>query len=301
MATYGEVLNKIEALVGTGVENIKAVNDTRKDYIKDFQASRNRNLICYYSGWVQGGNGGELYSINDDDMNSFMAGVNGLDFTKGLDLVLHTPGGNVAATQALVTYLLKIFSNDIEVFVPHMAMSCGTMMACASKKIHMCKHSSLGPVDPQYSGIPIQEIIAEFDKGYSDIQTNSATTNYWNILLSKYPVAIYGKAKNTNTWAVSTVEGWLETVMFAGRTSAKQDAVSVVSKISSAQLTKTHDKHIMIDEAKTIGLIINDVESDQSLQDKLLGLHYSYVITFGNTTALKIVENHLGFDRVTMG
>ena len=42
-----------------------------------------------------------------------------------------------------------MFKLNIEVFVPMTAMSAGTMIACMSRKIHMGKQSSLGPIDPQ--------------------------------------------------------------------------------------------------------------------------------------------------------
>ena len=66
----------------------------------------------------------------------------------GLDLILHTPGGDIAATESLVYYLKQIFGRNIRVFVPQMAMSAGTMIALASKEIIMGKESSLGPIDP---------------------------------------------------------------------------------------------------------------------------------------------------------
>lgn len=77
-----------------------------------------------------------------------------MDASKGLDLILHTPGGDTAATQSIVNYLYNFFNGDIRVIVPLTSMSAGTMIACASKEIIMAKHSNLGPVDPQINGTP---------------------------------------------------------------------------------------------------------------------------------------------------
>lgn len=300
MATYVDVLTAVRNLRDQGVDPAEAITQIRRSHIQAFQNYRGRNLICYYSGWSQGGDESDLYSISDDDMNSFMACLHGMDVTKGLDLILQTPGGDIAATQSIVTYLHKMFACDLEVFVPHLAMSCGTMIACASKVIHMCKHSSLGPIDVQYSGIPAQQIIAEFEQAQIDIDANEASRSYWEILLSKYPVAIYGRAKNETDWAASAVKDWLTKVMFKSDANPARLADAVVQHISSASVTKTHSKHIMSDEASAIGLRINSIEADQALQDLLLGVHYSYVVTFGNTSAIKIVENQFGFDRVIL-
>ena len=75
----------------------------RRRYLKKLSACTGRNVIVYYSGWLQkpGLIGVE---VNDADKNGFMTVIHGLDRSKGLDLVLHTPGGDVAATESLVDY-----------------------------------------------------------------------------------------------------------------------------------------------------------------------------------------------------
>lgn len=62
-----------------------------------------RNVIAYYSGFLQKPQG--TTSINDNDKMALMQAVYGLDRSKGLDLILHTPGGNLAATESIVDYL----------------------------------------------------------------------------------------------------------------------------------------------------------------------------------------------------
>lgn len=53
----------------------------------------NRNLICYISAWLQSPSSNPEVLINDNDMNGLMNAVSGItDRTKGLDILLHTPG-----------------------------------------------------------------------------------------------------------------------------------------------------------------------------------------------------------------
>ena len=125
---------------------------TRK--MTDLSSFTGRNVICYFSAFLQSSVANPELSINDNDINGFMNAISGMDKSKGLDLILHTPGGGVTATESIVTYLRKIFKMDIRVIVPHMAMSAGTMIACSSKEIVMGKQSSLGPIDPQYHNVP---------------------------------------------------------------------------------------------------------------------------------------------------
>lgn len=56
-------------------------------------------------------------SVNMEDINGFMAGVHGHDFSKGLLPVLHTPGGVTESAQTIVDYLRSKFA-AIDVLVP---------------------------------------------------------------------------------------------------------------------------------------------------------------------------------------
>ncbi len=59
------------------------------------------------------------------DKNRFMSVIHGLDKSKGLDLFLHTPGGDVGATESLIDYLHDSFEGDIRAVIPQIAMSGG--------------------------------------------------------------------------------------------------------------------------------------------------------------------------------
>src|SRR5438445_313976 len=75
-----------------------------------------------------------------------------------LDLVLHTPGGLVlAATQ--IAGAIRKHKGKVTAFVPHYAMSGGTLIALAANEIVMCEHAVLGPVDPQLGQYPAASIV----------------------------------------------------------------------------------------------------------------------------------------------
>jgi len=92
------------------------------------------------------------------------------NWTLGLDLILHTPGGGIAATQSLVDYLQRMFKSDIRAIVPQIAMSAGTILACCCKQILMCKHSNLGPIDPHLNGMPTYGVIREFRRALREVK-----------------------------------------------------------------------------------------------------------------------------------
>ena len=75
-----------------------------------------------------------------------------------IDIVLHTPGGLVLAAEQ-ITHALIYHKAKVTVFVPHYAMSGGTMIALAANEIVMDFNSVLGPVDPQIGQYPAASII----------------------------------------------------------------------------------------------------------------------------------------------
>lgn len=75
-----------------------------------------------------------------------------------IDLILHTPGGLVLATEQIARALIR-HPAKVTVFVPHYAMSGGTMLALASDEIVMDANAVLGPVDPQLGNFPAASII----------------------------------------------------------------------------------------------------------------------------------------------
>ena len=90
-----------------------------------------------------------------------------------VDLVLHTPGGLVlAATQ--IARAIRDRKGKVTVFVPHYAMSGGTLIALAADEIVMSPHAVLGPVDPQlgqYPGASLLRAVARKPVAEVDDQT----------------------------------------------------------------------------------------------------------------------------------
>ena len=177
------------------VQPTNAIEERKKNYFGELQSLTGRNYVVYFSCWQQKPGINGQFSIDDDDRNGFMNALYGLDKSKGLDLILHTPGGDLAATQSIVDYLYSFFSGDVRVIVPHTAMSAGTMMACAAKEIVMGKHSNLGPIDPQIGGMPANEFVDLLKKAMADLQ-NGSNTQYWQLTLSKYPPTFFGMCNN---------------------------------------------------------------------------------------------------------
>lgn len=287
MPGWSDILAEI---VKVGPNNIDAV---RHKYMANLAAYRGRNVIAYYSGWLQK-HGSPNLSIDDGDKNGFMATIYKMDRTKGLDLILHTPGGDIPATDSIVDYLHQMFGNDIEVFIPQLAMSAGTMIACSSRKIHMGKQSSIGPIDPQFRGVPCHGVLEEFETAISESSRKQASLPFWRAIVEKYEPTFLGECKKSIQMASEFVKSQLELCMFAGRRNAKSLAGTVVSKLGDHKATKLHARHYNADFARSCGLIVDNLEDDQILQDAVLSVHHCFMHTFAMTRVSKIIESDSG-------
>ena len=290
MPSWSQVLDEIKSS-----KRIDALDFVRRKYLKLLFEKEGRNVIAYYSGWLQKPEIGNA-DINDDDKNGLMATIHGLDRKRGLDLILHTPGGDTTATESIVYYLRKMFGTNIRAFIPQIAMSAGTMIACACKEIVMGKQSNIGPIDPQFSGIPAQGVLEEFNRALKEIQDNPKTIPIWQKIVGKYHPTFLGECQNAIDLSMEMVSSWLATGMFKDKNNAKEIANKIAKRLSDHERTKTHSRHIHIDDASKIGLLIKSLEKDfkQDFQDLVLTIHHSYMHTFANSTAIKIIENHLG-------
>ncbi len=290
MPNWNQVLGEVQRLQAQGSGAIDVI---RRHYVGELHKHLKRNIIAYYSGFLSKP---DIQSdINDEDTNGFMMAVHRLDRSMGLDLILHTPGGGIAATQSIITYLQKMFRSDIRVMVPQMAMSAGTIMACCSREIWMSeKHSNLSPIDPHLNGFPAYGVIKEFERAVQEITDDPNATPIWQAIIGQYPPTYLSQCENAIKWSNRFVRGQLRTVMFKGKPGASRKAAAIVRKLTDYTGNKTHDRHIDFDECKRIGLNVQSVEKDKTLQDLLLTVHHCYMHSLMNTAAYKIIENHLG-------
>ena len=91
--------------------------------------------------------------IDIDDAEQVLRAIRLTPDEMPIDLILHTPGGLVLASDQ-IAYALKRHAGKVTVMVPHYAMSGGTLVALAADEILMDRDAVLGPVDPQLGGLP---------------------------------------------------------------------------------------------------------------------------------------------------
>lgn len=257
------------------------------EYLCEVHETTKRNVISYYSGFLSHP-GVRNSSICDSDLYLIMDVINGMnEKKKGLDLILHTPGGATAATEQIIKYLYAIFDDNIRVIVPQMAMSAGSMISLSCKDIIMGKQSCLGPFDPQYGGVACQSVLKEFDQAVDDIKARPQSKDLWQKIIQYGPTFLYS--------CKQSIEMTKEMMTKFLKKHYDDECVRrIMDKFCDNDKSKEHSRHISKDEALDVGLNVIDLEGDQNLQNAVLNFHHANMIAFENTPLIKIVANHLG-------
>ena len=260
-------------------------------YMKQLQERTGRNLIVYYSGFLS-----TNFDVNiqEQDMEGFMEAVYKMDKKKGLDIFIHTPGGSVAATEGIGNYLRSVFDKNIECYVPHMAMSCGTLLSMACKKIYMGKHSFLGPIDPAIDGYRTDAVSEEFENAKRDIEQNPNLALLWQPIISKYRITFLGECKKATELAEIVSTKWLREGMLKGVRNLDETLTKVKELFATHNTSKSHDRHISADEARKAGLKVEFIESDPELQDAVLSVHHAANLFIRREDMARAISNTEG-------
>jgi ClpP class serine protease len=101
--------------------------------------------------------------IDIEDSEHLLRAIQLTDRSVPIDLILHTPGGLVLAAEQ-IAFALQRHAAKVTVFVPHYAMSGGTLIALAADEIVMAENAVLGPVDPQLGQSPAASILKVMER-----------------------------------------------------------------------------------------------------------------------------------------
>ena len=189
---------------------------------------RNQNVIVYASGFLQKPSIPSFAtSINREDINGLMCAAHGLDFTKGLSLVIQTPGGEMASTETMIEYLRSKF-DYIEAIVPVYAMSGGTMIALNSNRIVLGRQSQLGPIDAQLAVpggfVSAASILDQFNTAKREISDDREAAVVWAPILQAMGPSLLSQAQRALELGQQIASYGLAHSMFAGRSDAESKA-----------------------------------------------------------------------------
>ena len=279
---------------------IQTFDTLQTDYlakaVKELNRHTKRTTICYFSAFqtIKLPVPSPFHSIVDADMQGFMTCCKGVD-KKGLDLILHTPGGSMEATKEIIGYLKGIFPH-IRVFIPVKAMSGGTMIACACDEIWMGPYSHLGPTDPQVliqdRYVPVGAIIKEFEIAFKEVQENPASSLLWKERLKSIPIGVYQSVKNMQKNSIIDLETLLKDRMLNNVPDKEIKARDIADFLNNPDKHTSHGRGINIELAKEKGLKVNNLHSDKRLEDFVLTIYHICSRLFETSNIQKIIMNH---------
>jgi ClpP class serine protease len=173
--------------------------------------------------------------IDVNDSEAVLRAIQMTDPDVPVDIILHTPGGLVLAALQIAR-AIRDHKARVTVFVPHLAMSGGTLIAMAADEIVMSPHAVLGPIDPQIGQYPAASIIRAVEqKPMERIDDNTLI------------LADVGRKAITQ---VRRAAGDL-----LSRRLPPDQAEALAEKLSNG--TWTHDFPIMPEKAKELGLLVS--------------------------------------------
>lgn len=202
--------------------------------------------------------------IDIQDSEDVLRAIRMTDADMPLDIVLHTPGGLVLAALQIAR-AVEAHRGKVTVFVPHHAMSGGTLVALAADEIVMCEHSVLGPIDPQVGQYPAASILKAVEaKPVAELDDET-------LILAD----VGRKALDQVLHAA--------TELLAVRM-PRAEAAALAEKLASG--TWTHDYPIPAAEAKALGLPVSTAMPDEVMT--LMTLYPQPVRTAGGVEYLPV-------------
>jgi ClpP class serine protease len=182
--------------------------------------------------------------IDVNDSEEVLRAIHMTDDDVPLDIVLHTPGGLVLAALQIAR-AIRAHKAKVTVFVPHYAMSGGTLIALAADEIVMCRHSVLGPIDPQIGQSPAASLLKVVEqKPIAEIDDQTLV------------LADVGRK------AIAQVRAAARELLTDKMPGDKADAIA--EKLSTGHWT--HDYPISAAEAKDLGLPVSTDMPDAVLE-----------------------------------
>ncbi len=153
-----------------------------------------------------------------------------------IDIILHTPGGLVLASQQIACALCD-HKAKVTAFVPHYAMSGGTLIALSADEIVMDPHAVLGPVDPQVGQYPAASVVKVLEqKPISEVDDQT-------LILA-----------DISRKALRQAHELVKSVLMANGMEPTQ-ADQVADKLTQGYFT--HDYPISVEEARAMGLNVS--------------------------------------------
>lgn len=253
----------------------------RQTMIKTIEKETGRTLLCYVA----------VEEISRDDTMFFMDMLHNVKSGSSVDLLLHTPGGDVDAAEKLIQLLrARVTSKGLlKVIIPDYAKSAGTLIALGANAIVMSDTSELGTIDPQYvvkdsHGYEVHHSVLDYILSYEDF-AKQLNDNPGDPAIK----TMFEKFDPTRLHKYRAVRDRARTF---GENQLKRSGANFTKIVSDLMDTKRYPSHgqmIGWEDARQMGLPIEYLSIDNPLWQKYWDLFCQYRLL--NAQSPKIFES----------
>lgn len=246
------------------------------------------NVILYASAFLQKPQlPFDNIALTAEDINGFMNVIYGMSVNEKIILLLHTPGGDIHAADTIIDYIHQKFKKLITI-VPVYALSAGTIICLSSDELILGRQSQLSPTDPQLLNLPTNRsisalsIIEQFEQAKKDIRQNPDAARAWYPILQTLGYGLIEEASRAIDYSKEIIKKWLNLKNI-------KNPDNIVSFFCEKH--ESHGKRINKEDLKKLGLNVQDLESNQELQDAVLSVYHLFTIMAERGSMVKIIAS----------
>lgn len=267
--------NKSDSIIHRVLDERDQNHNTRIGLFKDIEAILKRPLVTYFTSFTY------PVMIDDSDVDTLIGLLQTMDLSKGLALMISSPGGDGLAAERIIN-ACRSFSGTGEYWaiVPNKAKSAATMVCFGASKIYMSATSELGAVDPQI--VTGENLVAahHYVQTYKQLfqEAVSATGNLEPYVqqLNSFDATMISVFEAEIALSKDIAIRALKNGMMSGK---KDDEIEqLVGIFLTPESTKTHGRPVYKDQAKDCGLEIEEMGK----RTKLWNLTYELYIRANN-------------------
>jgi len=278
---------------GSILSELEQSSSTRHpQFLKVAKGLKGRTLVTFFTSF------NHPVNITDDDADMLQSILQSNDLSKGLAIMISSPGGDGLSAERIVNICRSHSgTGDYWAIVPGKAKSAATIICMGASKIMMAPSSELGPVDPQIFKVEggrrktfsAHALVTGYDKLFSDaVKTKGRLEPFLQQLLN-YDHREIGTYKSLIDLAENIAVKALKSGMMSSLTEAKiKDAIEVFLNPSAGTLS--HGRPIYANEAEACGLKIEMLDVNSSVWRDIYEL-YVRTEKFVSLRACKTVES----------
>lgn len=267
--------------------------DTRTNLIKYLEDHFESNVILFFT------SSRHPVAIGNEDTDVIETILQKFDRNKKTILVLNSPGGSAVAAERIINGFRTYSPKGFEVIVPHAAKSAATMICLGADKIYMSKTSELGAIDPQVI-IKTHDDRHEYRgayflvEGYNTLFSNAIKQDQGSIQpylqqLNHYDHRDIIEWERAIKLGDDIVIRLLESGMLRGM--SQEDIKDKIKPFTDPEKTLTHSRPIFIDEARSCGIAVEEINIESELWKTLWELYLRASGIVNTDKVAKIVES----------